>query len=136
MARCKHTKDDGTRCQAPEEFVDRQTGFCRNHGPGASERMSEQGRKGAKVTAKRLKAPALELGPLESHEDAKRWLQIIGRAVLSREVTDRSAQAAIRSVEAWLKAEGERVTMYVITELKADVDRLKRELGGKPRMVR
>ena len=46
------------------------------------------------------------LGPLTNHQDAKRWLEDIGRAV----VTGR------------LKAEGERVTMQVVEESKAEVE--------------
>ena len=33
--------------------------FCRQHGPGASERMAEQGRKGAEAMARKLKGSGL-----------------------------------------------------------------------------
>ena len=35
-------------------------------------------------------------------------------------------------MEAWLKAEGERMTMQVVEELKAEVERLKTDLSSSP----
>lgn len=72
------------------------------------------------------------LGPLANHQDAKRWLEEIGRAVVTGRLRDRDAGAGIRAVEAWLKAEGERVTMQVVEELKAEVERLKTDLSSSP----
>lgn len=72
------------------------------------------------------------LGPLATHQDAKRWLEEIGRAVVTGRLRDRDAGAGIRAVEAWLKAEGERVTMQVVEELKAEVGRLKIDLSRSP----
>ncbi len=37
--------------------------------------------------------------------------------------------AAVQAVEAWLRAEGERVTMYVVSRLTVEVERMKK---GKP----
>jgi hypothetical protein len=66
-----------------------------------------------------------DLGDLRTHEDAKGWLEAIGRAVVTRGLGNREATAGIRAVEAWLKAEGERATMQVVEELRAEVARLK-----------
>ena len=76
------------------------------------------------------------VGPLESHEDAKRWLKLIGEAVVGGVLSDRAAVAGIKAVEAWLRAEGDRVTMKVVEELKGEVERLKAEMagGGKRRL--
>ena len=64
-----------------------------------------------------------ELGPLETLADARRWLEVIGRAVVSGQVSDRAARAALRAVSEWMRTKGD--------ELKADVDRLKAELAGR-----
>ena len=52
----------------------------------------------------------------------------------------RVAGAAVRSVEVWLKAQDSQLTQKVVTELKADLDRVKAELrqrrGGVVRAVR
>ena len=54
--------------------------------------------------------------------------------MLTGRIGDRAAQAAIRGVEAWLKAEGERLAAQVVEELKVEVDRIKAELAGRPKL--
>lgn len=96
--------------------------------------MSTIGRKGAASTAAKLRGAGLapsDLPHLDSHDAAKQWLETIGRAVATGQIPDRSAQAAIRAVEAWLKAEGDRLTVQVVEELKKEVDRLRSELGNQ-----
>ena len=92
----------------------------------------EMGRKGGLASAKARQRKGLDksqLGPLESHEDAKRWLRLIGTAVVTQVLDKGDAQAGIRAVEAWLKAEVDRgVEPVVLDDLKADVKRLKAEL--------
>jgi hypothetical protein len=91
----------------------------------------EAGKKGGVASAKARRRPGLdpkELGPLESHQDAKRWLRIIGEGVLTCHLDKGDAQAGIRAVEAWLKAEADRVELVVLDDLKADVKRLKDDL--------
>lgn len=114
--KCKGITRSGEPCRAPEHMVD-ESGYCHAHGPGARERMAERGRKGALSLRRKVKGSGLaedDLGPLESHEDSKRWLGVLGRAVASGKLGDRAAQAAVRAVEAWLKAEGERLTVQVL----------------------
>ena len=91
----------------------------------------EMGRKGGLAAAKARARKGLDksqLGPLESHEDAKRWLRMIGEAVVTGILDKGDAQAGIRAVEAWLKAEADRVELVVLDGLKADVKRLKDDL--------
>ncbi len=74
MSTCRGTKDDGSLCGAPDALVDPKTGFCPAHGPGASKRMADIGRKGAESTARKLRSPGLdsdELPPLDSLEAAQ-----------------------------------------------------------------
>lgn len=127
---CKGTTREGVPCRAPEHMVDA-SGFCHAHGPGARDRMAERGRKGAislrrKVTGSGLSEEAL--GPLTTHADAKRWLELIGRAVACGKLGDRAALAAIKAVSEWVKAEGERVASNVLEQLRHEVDRLKEDL--------
>jgi hypothetical protein len=131
---CKGITAAGKPCRAPEHLVAQETGFCQAHGPGGSERMRERGGHGARAQQQKwLETGHLDaktLGPLQTHEDAKRWLMLIGQGVLCGQLRDRDATAGIRAVSEWLKAEGERLTTMVVTELQAEVDRLKAELGG------
>ena len=95
--------------------------------------MAERGRKGGLATKRKNASPGLgaeELPDLRTHEDAQAWLQTIGRAVATGRLSDRQAQAAIRAVAEWVKAEGERATAEVINELRSDLDRVKREIAS------
>ena len=89
------------------------------------------GKKGGLASARARRRPGLDrnqLGPLETHEDAKRWLRMIGEAVVTLKLDKGDAQAGIRAVEAWLKAEADRVELVVLDDLKADVQRLRDDL--------
>ena len=133
--KCKGITRSGEPCRAPEHMVD-ESGYCHAHGPGARERMAERGRKGALSLRRKVKGSGLteeDLGALGSYEDAKRWLETIGRAVATGRLGDRAAQAAIKAVSEWVKAEGERLTATVVEEVWEEVERLKAELGRKRR---
>ena len=95
--------------------------------------MAERGRKGGLATKRRNASPGLaaeELPDLRTHEDAQAWLETIGRAVATGRLSDRQAQAAIRAVAEWVKAEGERATAEVINELRSDLERVKSEIAS------
>ena len=96
--------------------------------------MAERGRKGGLATKRRMASSGLdpnELPELKTHEDAQEWLETIGRAVATGRLSDRQAQAAIRAVAEWVKAEGERATAEVINELRSEVDRVKSEMASR-----
>jgi len=96
----------------------------------------EAGKKGGIAAARARARKGLDkesLGPLESHEDAKRWLRLIGAAVVTGVLDKGDAVAGIKAVDSWLRAEGDRVTMKVVEELKGEVERLKSELAGSGR---
>ena len=96
----------------------------------------EAGRKGGRAPRKPKPGP-LELGALESHEDAKRWLSEVGQAVVLGHITPHQGQACIRAISEWVKTASEEMTQAVVNDLASEVARLKRELGtGKPRVVR
>ncbi len=71
-----------------------------------------------------------ELGPLQSHQDAKRWLEVVGRAVASGKLGERAAQAVIRAVSEWVRAEGQRFTVTAVEKLREEVERIRQSLAG------
>jgi len=72
-----------------------------------------------------------DLPPLETHRDAKMWLEVVGRAVATGRLSDRSGQAVIRAVSEWVKAHEGELTAHVVDDLQEEVKRLKDELGGR-----
>ena len=129
MARCKARKADGSPCMAPPSLVNPATGLCTSHAEGAAERLRASGRRGAQVTARRFKGKGIrpeELGPLETHSDAKRWLRLIGEAVVTGRLSNRDAQAGVKAIEAWLKAHGESVVAKDVAELREALDALRK----------
>lgn len=96
MSRCKHIGSDGGAHRSPEQFIGVE-GYCQAHGPTASATMVERGRKGAEATHRRSKSQGLDaddLPPLKT-QDAKDWLETIGRSVAIGRLGDRPAPAAI-----------------------------------------
>ena len=74
---------------------------------------------------------ACRSGEGRTQEDAQDWLETIGRAVATGRLSDRQAQAAIRAVSEWVRTAGERATAEVVDELRAEVDRVKREMAAR-----
>ena len=66
------------------------------------------------------------LGPLDDHSDAKRWLRLIGEAVVTGRLSNRDAQAGVKAIEAWLKAHGESVVAKDVAELREALDALRK----------
>ena len=122
----------GDPCGAPARLV--KDGHCDAHRPGGRSEMSRRGLMGALRQGKGMGLDPDELPELLTHEDLKKRLDLICRAVLAKQIGDREAQAAIRAVEAWLKAEGDRLTVHVVEELKVEVTRLKAEVRGKDKL--
>lgn len=142
MSACKGKRvGDGRPCKAPERLVN-ETGYCATHRPGGRERLAVAAKLGGHATARRFAAKGLtpdELGPLETHGDAKRWLETIARAVAVGRLTDRAATGAVRGLECWLKAHADEATARTINELEAQVRRLKADMGERgalPRQLR
>ena len=96
---------------------------------------AEAGRKSGAARRQAKGGPG-DLGPLEDHADAKRWLTQIGRAVAAGEMDHRAGYASIRAIETWMKAVAEEMTVLVVKDLAGEVKRLKAELGAtRPRVV-
>jgi len=97
--------------------------------------MRRRGLRGGRATKEAWKRPGVapdELGPLETVEDAQRWLRILASAVVSGRLDKGDAVAATRGVEVWLRASDS------LTE--GDMERLAEKIeaiqGGKPKLRR
>lgn len=98
---CRGTTADGTPCESPIVGPD---GFCPAHGPDGRERMSEIGRKGAEASARKRRGGGLEpdaLPPLDGHDAAETWCDVVGRAVVTGRIGHNEAKAALRAVREW-----------------------------------
>lgn len=126
--RCKHVYDDGSRCRSPENFVDPNTGFCHAHGPDASERLSEYGKKGAEAKNRKDRIPGLdddELPPLDSPQAAAKWCEVAGRAVATGRLGHHEAKAVVRAVREFLRSHEAGEVADRVEELQEKVARLK-----------
>jgi len=128
--KCAGVKLDGEQCTSP--FVVTGTRYCSAHQPGGRQEMQRRGLMGALASRRSHGLDPDELEELETHEDAKRRLDLIGQAVLTGRLRDGQANAAVRSVEAWLRAEGERLTVAVVEDLRRQVEAFCSECG-RPR---
>jgi hypothetical protein len=131
---CRGQKANGSACGALPHLLD-EDGYCPAHRDGGREAMAERGRRGGLATKRRLSAGGLEtdeLPSLETHDDAKRWLEVIGRAVATGRLSDRHAQAAVRAVAEWVRTEGEKTTAEVVAQLKADIEQLQSAMKVRP----
>lgn len=132
---CGAEKDDSTPCQSP--FIG-DDGLCDAHRPGGREVMHERARRGGISRALQNGPPGLEaeeLPPLESHGDAKRWLEVVGRAVCTGRLGDKETNAAIRAVSEWGRAHEGELTAYVVEDLATEVKRLKEELDVITKLI-
>ena len=124
---CRATKPNGSACRAPDHLIDPETGFCHAHGPGASERMRARGKKGSRALRDKLRRPNVQADDwqLETLEDAQERLRRIAMAVLAGHVSHQQASAAVRALDTWLKAAGERMDAEDVEELREIAKQLK-----------
>ena len=89
--------------------------------------------KGGRAAARRrltLDRVERELGHLESVEDAMRRLDRLNLWISAGMLSGSQGNAAVRSIEVWLRGHESRLTERVVEELQGHVKRLKAELGG------
>lgn len=123
---CRGMTKAGKPCQSP--FVDRD-GFCPAHGVDGTARMRQRGQKGGDATRRKHSGAGLSakhLGPLETIQDALRWLWLIAQAVGERELTHSEGAAMTSAVREWVRADGERLKVEDLQELREQVADLKR----------
>ena len=96
--------------------------------------MAERGRKGGLATKRKMASPGLdpdELPQLRTHADAQAFLEVIARAVATGRLSDRQANAAVRAVSEWVRAEADRTTLEVVGQLRDEIDSVKNEMAVK-----
>ena len=135
---CRSTRTDGSPRRTPDHLIDPETGFCHAHGPGSSERMRERGKKGSQAARDKLRRPNVQAGDwkLETLEDAQSWLRRIASAVLAGNVSHQQASAAVRALDTWLKAAGERMDAEDVEELREIAKQLKGKGGRRLKVAR
>jgi len=121
---CKGFKGSGEPCGSLPHLVG-PNGYCPSHDPDNAERMREIATRGGHATAAKHASvgfTADELAPMVTLEDAKRALDVIRVAVMTRKITHAEGNAASKSVSEWVKAEGAAVTGRIVNELQKDLD--------------
>ena len=126
--RCRGTRAGGEPCGAPPQLIG-EDGFCPAHRPGARERLSEAGRRGAAATARKWRGrgglePG-ELPELRTPHDAQRALDIVAHAAAEGRLPQRQADATTRAVREWLRAYDAGVVTDRVEELRAELAKLK-----------
>ncbi len=129
-ARCRAIRADGEPCGAPPRLIG-EDGFCPAHRPGARERLSAAGRRGAAATRRAWRGTTgLEVGELpelRTPHDAQRALDIVAHAAAEGRLPQRQADATTRAVREWLRAYEAGALTDRLEELRATVAELKGE---------
>ena len=92
------------------------------------------GSKGGRATADKYRKRGLsleQLGELETIDDAKRWLALIGQHVLSGGLNRQDGDVGIRAVRAWLEAHGSSIASEALEELRGQVKDLRQIIGPR-----
>lgn len=104
------------------------------------ERARAAGRKGGRAKAERrlsLDRVEAELGPLDSLEDAQRWLRTIATWTAAGMLTGAAGNVCVRSVEVWLKGAEAKLSREIVERLRARLDALEGQIKrGKVGLVR
>lgn len=91
--------------------------------------MAQLGQKGGKRTADLLSRKGLdpgELGPLETPEDARRWLETVGEAVASGRLSDKDGRTVTQAVQVFLRAYDVGQLLERVKELEGRLQELKK----------
>ena len=130
---CKGFKaDSGEPCGSLSHLVG-PSGYCPAHDPGNAERMKEIATRGGHATAAKHASAGFtadELPAIITLEDAKRALDVIRVAVMTRKLTHAEGNAASKSVSEWVKAESAAVTGRIVNELQKDLDAKTEEIAA------
>ncbi len=129
--RCKETRLDGKPCEAHPRLVG-EDGFCHAHRPGAHARLVDQGKKGGAVQAanwRRIKGQLMpgELPELLTPHDAQKALDVVAHAVAEGRLPHRQAAETTRAIREWLRAWEAGAVADKLTELGAEIAKLKGE---------
>lgn len=119
--------------------------LCPAHRPGGAEFMADIASRGGQATRVKLAGQAFtaeELPDLVTLEDAKRALDVVRKAVMSRRLSHSEGTAAAKTVDSWVKTETAAITARLVNELRAELDAkseeigaLRKQLASRPRRV-
>lgn len=74
------------------------------------------------------------LGSLETVRDAQRWLRMIAEGVVTGKLKPQEGTTGVRALEAWLKAEQDRVAADDLTELREQLAEVRESLKANKKM--
>lgn len=122
--KCGAEKDSGERCQSDIGLCDCH-GQCFFHAPCREEDRAEAVSKGGQATAaKARKAVPLDL-PLDTLEDAKRWLHRAAVLVVNGDIRPQQCFAICRAISTWLDADERQVEVEEVAELREMIEELR-----------
>ena len=101
-------------------------------------RAREAGQKGGRAKARRkltLDRVEAEFGDLDTLEDAQRWLRLVGTWAAAGLLAGTVANAAVRSIDVWLRAHESKLTRELVDKLKARIEAAQPLLVGYARKV-
>ncbi|SRR6266571_4669956 len=111
--RCAGTTADGSPCRTPADLLqldpeDGQTLYCFAHAPWLEQERALATRKGglrlASKNRKHRYLPPDALPQLNSPRDAQAFAQLVTQAVSTGELSSAAGQAALKGLDAWLRA--------------------------------
>lgn len=124
--RCKETKDDGTPCGAPPEFVDPETGLCWTHSEGGREKAREAARKGGEATARKLRGADLDPEEVpeapETLADAVVWAAWAARAAATGKLSTSRANAAAKLLREFRQALERHEAAEQLEEIRRQIE--------------
>jgi len=134
MPRCVALNATGAPCAAPEHLVNLD-GLCRAHREGGHERLVSMASAGGKAFHAKAAAgagfpgfTAEELPRIVSVEDAKRALDDIRVATLTRRITATEGTSAARTVAEWVKANSAAQTQELVNQLSDELEEKTNEI--------
>lgn len=138
---CGGENKRGKPCGAPPELVG-PDGYCEAHRPGGSAEMRRRGQRGGYASTARGRSPGgldpEELPPLDSHEAAQEWAEVVGRAVAEGRLGKSEGNTILRAVKEWGRADIDRRTAKALKaaeEARRNVTRFRPEYGPGRRAV-
>lgn len=136
IVQCRAMKANGQPCDSLRHLV-RENGYCPAHDPENPRQIREAQRLGGEATAaKNRSAPYTleELPTIETIPDAKRALDEVRRAVMTRRLTHAEGNAASKAVAEWVKAEQARLG-DILGELQAELDQKTQEIDALRKQI-
>jgi hypothetical protein len=118
---CRGTNAAGHPCEA----LVTEGELCFAHRAGGVEQMRAIAALGGAATRAKYAGQAFDptdLPPIVTLEDAKRALDAIRMAVLTRRITHAEGNAASKAIDSWVKTETAAITSRLVNELRVELE--------------